>query len=110
MNNQPLLEVNNLRKYFKVGSGGLFNNKNHPSKPLVKADNPAGEWNTFYIKMIGDKVTVKLNDQLTVDNVTMENYWNRKRPIYETGPIELQAHGDRVSFKNIYVREIPREQ
>ena len=27
MNNQPLLEVNNLRKYFKVGSGGLFGGK-----------------------------------------------------------------------------------
>jgi len=27
LNNQPLLEVNNLRKYFKVGSGGLFGGK-----------------------------------------------------------------------------------
>src|SRR5690606_36205916 len=29
----------------KVGSGGLFNNKQHPDKPLVVADNPVGEWN-----------------------------------------------------------------
>ena len=29
-----------------------------PSKPPKVADKPVGEWNTFYIKMIGDKVTV----------------------------------------------------
>ena len=35
---------------------------------------PIGEWNTFHIKMIGDRVTVLLNGILVVDNVTMENY------------------------------------
>ena len=34
-------------------SGGLFNNKKNPAKPLKCADNPIGEWNTFRIKMIG---------------------------------------------------------
>ncbi|MCA9410525.1 MAG: DUF1080 domain-containing protein [Candidatus Omnitrophica bacterium] len=91
-----------------VGSGGLYNNKIHPSDPLVKADNPIGEWNTFYIKMVGDKVTVKLNGQLVVDNVVMENYWNRDKPIYPTGQIELQNHGNTLWFKNIYLKEIPR--
>ena len=46
-----------------VGSGGLFNNQKNPSKPLVVADKPVGEWNTFWIRMVGDKVTVKLNDK-----------------------------------------------
>lgn len=92
-----------------VGSGGLFNNQKHPSKPLVVADKPVGEWNTFYIKMVGDRVTVKLNDQLVTDNVVMENYWERDKPIYATGAIELQHHGNRLEFKNIYVREMPRE-
>jgi len=50
------------------------------------------EWNTFKIRMVGDKVTVWLNDVLVVDNVTMENYWNRAIPIYPTGQIELQNH------------------
>ncbi len=44
----------------QVGSGGLYNNQVNPSKPLRFADNPVGEWNTFYIKMIGDRVTVFL--------------------------------------------------
>lgn len=92
------------------GSGGLFNNKKNPSKPLVCADNPIGEWNTFRIKMIGDKVTVWLNDKLVVDNVVLENYWERDKPIYSTGQIELQNHGNTLYFKNIYIREIPRKE
>ncbi|HTN75933.1 MAG TPA: DUF1080 domain-containing protein, partial [Pirellulaceae bacterium] len=31
----------------KVGSGGLFNNQKNPKDPLLVADNPVGEWNTF---------------------------------------------------------------
>ncbi len=88
------------------GSGGLFNNKIHPAKPLKCADNPIGEWNTFRIKMIGEKVTIWLNGELVVDNVVLENYWERDKPIYPRGQIELQNHGNTLYFKNVYVREI----
>src|SRR5690606_37364893 len=47
-------------KAASVGSGGLYNNQKNPSTPLVVADNPVGEWNTFHIKMVGDRVTVHL--------------------------------------------------
>lgn len=90
------------------GSGGLYNNKKGPNKPLKCADKPVGQWNTFRIKMIGDRVTVYLNGELVVDNVVMENYWDRSKPIYPTGPIELQSHGSRLYFRNIFIREIPR--
>lgn len=89
-----------------IGSGGLYNNQKNPSNPIELADNPVGEWNTFYIKMVGDRVTVKLNDKLVVDNVVLENYWNRAEPIFATGPIELQNHGNTLYFKNIYVKEL----
>ena len=89
-----------------IGSGGLYNNKTHPSKALVVADKPAGEWNTFFIRMVGDKVTIKLNDQLVVDNTVLENYWDYSKPIFATGQIELQHHGDHLWFKNIYLREL----
>lgn len=92
-----------------VGSGGLFNNQQNPSTPLATADKPIGEWNTFHIKMVGDKVTVHLNGQLVVDNVTMENYWERDKPIYDADQIELQHHGNPLEFKNIYIKELPRE-
>jgi hypothetical protein len=88
------------------GSGGLFNNQKNPSQPLKKADRPSGEWNRFRIRMIGEKVTVFLNGELVVDNVTLENYWERDKPIYPTGSIELQHHGDTLHFKNIFVREL----
>ncbi len=90
----------------EIGSGGLYNNEKHPSKPLCVADNPVGEWNTFRIIMIGEKVTVYLNDRLVVDRTVMENYWERDKPIYPTGQIELQNHGNTLYFRNVYVREI----
>ncbi|MFM7090361.1 MAG: DUF1080 domain-containing protein, partial [Bacteroidota bacterium] len=37
-----------------VGSGGLYNNKNNPSRPLKLMDNAIGDWNTFFIRMIGE--------------------------------------------------------
>jgi hypothetical protein len=89
-----------------VGSGGLYNNKKHPSNPTKVADKPVGEWNRFHIIMRGDNVTVYLNDQLVVDNVPLENYWQRGKPLPARGPIELQHHGDELWFKNIYIKEL----
>jgi len=90
----------------QVGSGGLYNNQKGPSKPLKVADKPVGQWNTFRIIMIGDEVTVFLNDVLVVDHVVMENYWERDKPIYPTGQIELQSHGSKLYFKHVYIREV----
>ncbi|QDT64108.1 3-keto-disaccharide hydrolase [Calycomorphotria hydatis] len=92
----------------QLGSGGLWNNNKDTAgkDPLVKADNPVGEWNTFRIKMIGDRVTVHLNDKLVVDNAEMHNYWNRDIPMPEQGPIQLQTHGGEMRFRNVFVREI----
>ncbi len=94
----------------QVGSGGLYNNQKNPSKPKKKADKPVGEWNRFRIFMIGAKVTVILNGEIVVDNVILENYWERDKPIYPVGQIELQNHGNDLYFRNVFVREIPREK
>jgi hypothetical protein len=90
----------------KVGSGGLFNNKENPDKPRKMADMPVGQWNRFRIIMIGKWVVVYLNDVLVVDTTVLENYWDRSKDVYDSGPIELQAHNSRVYFKNIFLREI----
>lgn len=89
------------------GSGGLYNNQKGPNKPLVKADNPIGEWNSFHITIIGDRVTVDLNGRVVVDDIPLENYWERDKPLYPTGQIELQSHGSRLCFRNLYIREFP---
>jgi hypothetical protein len=94
----------------QVGSGGLYNNQQNPSKPLKVADNKLGEWNNLYIKMIGDRVIVLLNGELVVDNVILENYWDRSQPIFPIEQIELQAHGSKVYYRNLYVKELERAQ
>lgn len=93
----------------QVGSGGLYNNQEHESKPLVVADNPVNDWNTFHIVMKGELVSVWLNGILVVDEVVMENYWDRSIPIFTKEAIELQAHGTDLGFRNIFVRELSEE-
>ena len=90
------------------GSGALWNNTNdNPGKwPLVKADNPVGEWNTFRIKMVGSYVWVWLNGKLTVDGQVLDNFFDRTQPVVARGPIELQTHGSEIRFRNIFIREI----
>jgi hypothetical protein len=60
--------------------------------------------------MTGEKVSVWLNGILVVDNVILENYWDRSIPIFPKGAIELQAHGNELAFRDIYVREINEKE
>ncbi len=94
------------------GSGALWNNNpDNPGKwPLVKADKPVGQWNTFHIKMVGPRVWVWFNDQLTVDNQVLDNFFDRTQPVVARGPIELQTHNSEMRFRNIYIREIPESK
>lgn len=94
------------------GSGGLWNNsEGRPGKnPLVKADRPFGEWNTFRIRQIGARTTVFLNGKLVVDHATLENYFDRKQPLIARGPVQLQTHGGEIRWKNLFVREIPTSE
>jgi hypothetical protein len=102
-------DVTRVESGAQVGSGGLYNNKINMSNPLKVADNPIDEWNTFRIKMVGEKVTVYLNGVLVVDNVTLENYWDRTISIFPKGAIELQAHGTNLAFRDIYIKELNTE-
>lgn len=90
----------------RSGSGGLLNNRTNANQPLLTADHPVGEWNRFRILMAGDKVHVFLNDELVVNGVTLENFWQRDLPVLPFGPIELEARRTPVWFKNLYIREL----
>jgi hypothetical protein len=104
--------------YFKhgaeKGSGGLWNNSKGAAgkDPLLHADNPIGEWNKVHIIQVGERTTIYLNDKLVVDHARMENYWDRKNPLFRTGPLLLQTHppGEEVRWRNLYVREIPSRE
>jgi hypothetical protein len=92
------------------GSGGLWNNSpGQPGKdPLVHADRPLGEWNTFRIVQCGARTWVWLNHELVVDGAILENYFDeaRKIPIAVRGPIQLQTHGGEIRWRNVFVRDI----
>ncbi len=114
------------------GSGGLWNNsKGSPGKdPLKKMDKPFGQWNSFKIKMIGERVTVIFNGEVVVDNAVLENYFAKKKPakgapasapttlpngyipdpVFPKGPIQLQTHGSEIRWRNLFIREIPPEE
>jgi len=100
---------NEVKNGAQKGSGALWNDNNdNPGKwPLVKADNPVGQWNTFHIRMIGSRVWVWFNDKLTVDGQVLDNYFDRSKPVLPRGPIELQTHGSEIRFRNVYLREVP---
>jgi hypothetical protein len=104
------LEGANLAEDKGKGSGGLWNNPKNSKgqKPLKKADKPTGEWNTFHIIMKGENVTVFLNGEKVVDDAPLANYWEKGKPLPKTGPIELQHHGDKLWFKNIYIKELDK--
>jgi len=105
--NQVFNDKNPTRKPH-LGSGGLFNNTpGTPGRdPLVLADKPFGEWNSFRIRQVGATTWVWLNGKLVVDGAVMENYWDRKQPLPAKGPIMLQTHGGEIRWRNIFVREI----
>ena len=119
------------------GSGGLWNNsKGSPGKdPSKKMDKPFGEWNSFKIRMIGERVTIVFNGETVVDNAVLENFFANKKagyiayakpgaapadkkeeklpngwmkdPAFAKGPIQLQTHGSEIRWRNVFLREIP---
>jgi len=101
-----------------AGSGEAFGYRTDPNfsaevhartTPKVNADRPIGQWNTFYIVIQGDRVTVKLNDKLVLDDAQLPG-------IPAKGPLALQHHAERkdgpwgaslLQFRNIYIKELP---
>lgn len=110
-NNQPSLHSAPDRNPNR-GSGGLFNNlpRTPGRDPLVVADKPFGEWNSFRIRQIGARTWVWLNEKLVVDDAVMQNYAARDKPLPAKGPIHLQTHGGEIRWRNIFVRDIGADE
>jgi hypothetical protein len=96
----------------QFGSGGLWNNSPGAigKDPLVKADKPFGQWNSLRVVQVGERTWVWLNDKATVVAARMENYWDRKLPLWPKGPIQLQTHGGEIRWRNIMARDIQPEE
>lgn len=104
-----------------IGSGEVYGYRNRDDvspevragvTPRINADNPVGEWNTFVVIMVGDRLTVILNNKMVLENAQLPE-------IPATGRIALQHHGGRnddgsykpasslVQFRNIWIKELP---
>ena len=88
------------------GSGALWNNNGNGKWPLELADNPTGEWNRMYVRMVGPYVRVVLNDKLVVDDAKLENFFDRQAEPFAEGRIHLQTHGSETRFKRLLLRKI----
>ena len=102
-----------------IGSGEVYGYRMDSSLPAsvrtgvtprVIADKNLGEWNTFEITLIGDQLTVRLNDKLVLEKASLPG-------IPDRGPIGLQHHGSKkngqwvsppslVQFRNISIQEL----
>lgn len=90
--------------------------------PLVNASKPPGEWQAYDIVFEAPRfdaegrllrpayLTLFHNGVLVQNHVEIKGgTTNRGGPVYEAhgdAPLALQDHGDRVSFRNIWVREL----
>jgi hypothetical protein len=81
--------------------------------PKARADRPVGQWNSMDITVIGNRVTVMLNNKLVIEDAEVPG-------LPESGPIGLQHHGgvnaktgefspasSLVQFRNLLIRKLP---
>ncbi len=88
-------------------SGAITSNLKAANTPSQKAVKPVGDWNTAYVKVVNDRVTVVINGVETTTNVILENACDRNLPAYVKGQILLISQGAPVEFRDINVRQLP---
>jgi hypothetical protein len=80
--------------------------------PAVNASKPPGEWQTYDITFIGQRLTVIHNGQKVLDKVDvgpMGTGAASKRPD-GPGPLRLQGDHNAVSFRNIRIRPLSQSE
>ena len=103
---------NNKKHGNEKGSGGLWNNPPGfgGKDPLVRADNPVGQWNSMRIRLIGERCSVWLNDKCVVNHERLANYFAKGEPLYAKGPIQLQTHGAEIRWRNLKLKEFSADE
>lgn len=114
-----VLDSYNNRTYSNGQAGSIYKQ----AIPLVNPIRPTGEWQTYDIiytaPRFNDDGTVesKANVSVLFNGVLVQHNTEIQgptvyigQPEYEPhgpGPIQLQDHGDLVSYRNIWIRELP---
>lgn len=120
---QGLYEVQVLNSYqnrtYRNGQAGSIYKQ---TAPLVNATSKMGEWNTYdiiytapsftenggintfaYVTVIHNGIVVQNHTKI---QGTTPYIGQPKNPVHDAGPIALQDHGNLVSFRNIWIREM----
>jgi hypothetical protein len=88
-------------------NGSLYNFK-APDKFVTK---PGGQWQTAEATIVGNRITVILNGVKIHDNVECNQPTGGEidNKLNEPGPILLQGDHGTVSFRNIRIKELPKD-
>ena len=86
----------------ETGTGVLSGDKG-----VLSADNRPGDWNTLYVKVVDDRMSVFENDVKIVENAVMTNMGAPGEAINIRGCIELIAGTAPVEFRSMYINELP---
>ncbi len=66
--------------------------------PRSNADHPVGEWNSLWIRLVGETLDVWLNGEHVIVACELPG-------VPESGPIGLQAHGSGIRFRHLHARD-----
>jgi hypothetical protein len=120
---QGMYEVQVMNSYqnrtYRNGQAGSIYKQ---TAPMVNASSKMGEWNVYDIIYTAPKFTINggidtpayvtvMHNGIVVQNHTKiqgtTNYIGQPdNPVHGKGPISLQDHGNPVSFRNIWIREL----
>lgn len=108
----------NNRTYRNGQAGSIYKQ----TAPMVNVTSKMGEWNTYDIIYTAPVFTINggietpayvtlMHNGVLVQNHTKiqgttEYIGQPKNPVHGPGPISLQDHGNEVSFRNIWIREL----
>lgn len=103
-------QVNSTSHKDPKKTGGLYAVKDVLDKAPVNDD----EWFDYYIKVQGKHITIKINDQTTVDYTEPENWdpatmlRNMMGRKFSEGTIALQGHDPKsvVFYKDLFIRPL----
>lgn len=92
---------NNQINLAKGGEGRFFGGKMNGGQPVPQLQKPAGEWNEWRVRVVGDKVTFWCNGQQA---------WEGTEFASPRGHLGLQAEGAPLEFRNLRIRELGVER
>ncbi|MEQ8787939.1 MAG: DUF1080 domain-containing protein [Pirellulaceae bacterium] len=92
---------NNQINLAKGGEGRFFGGKMNGGQAVPQLQKPAGEWNEWRVRIVGDKVAFWCNG---------EQAWEGTEFASPRGHLGLQAEGAPLEFRNLRIREIGAER